>query len=49
MTRGRPYAKPRSHRAAVAELERQAGSQRDPHAVRAIASPGEDGLDAALQ
>ena len=48
MTRGRPYAKPRSHRAAIAELERLAGSQHDPHAVGALASLGEEGLVAAL-
>ena len=48
MTHGRPYARARSHRDAIAELESRAGSQHDAHAVSVLASLGEDGLAALL-
>ena len=47
MTRGRHYAKARSHRDAIAELESEAGSH-DAHAVSILAALGEEGLAALL-
>ena len=49
MTCGRPHAPARSHAAAIAELEANAGQQHDDRAVRALAYLGEDGLAEAPQ
>ena len=48
ITRGRPYAAPRSHSDAIDELIAGAGTQHDAEAVAALASIGEAALLAAL-
>ncbi|HSO40211.1 MAG TPA: HD domain-containing phosphohydrolase, partial [Labilithrix sp.] len=49
LRRGRPHSPARSHGAAIAELTRHAGRQHDSRAVLALATLGEEALDAALR